>query len=263
MRSMKLTPSFFSLAGNRRKGRIVRAGRARIYYEVYGRGKPLLLLHGGLSCIDGLRHQIPFFARRFKVYLPERPGHGHTADISGPYTYEAMASQTAAFMDALRIKKALLMGYSDGANLLFRLALRRPDLVDRFISVGGNIHHSGCEPSFQRELKKQKVSGVDPRYEAYSPDDPAHFYEVFEKCRRLWLTQPKWNMGMLKKIKASVLIVAGDRDMIRHEHSVRMFRALKNAQLAIVPGASHAALKEKPGLLNKIMLEFFTGRAVL
>lgn len=254
---MNLTPAFFEDPDAARRGRFARAGRVRLYYETYGRGKPLLLFHGGLSCIDGLRYQIAFFARHFKVIVPERPGHGHTPDTRGFYSYEELARQTAAFMDTLGLRKARMLGYSDGANLIFPLAAKRPDLVDRFVSVGGNIHHSGCEAPFQKELRKQKCTETDPRYAAYSPDGADHYREVFEKCRRLWLTEPKWKLSLIKKIRAPGLILAGDRDMIRHEHSIAMFRALRRGRLALIPGASHSLLKEKPALVNAVLLDFF------
>lgn len=255
---MKLTPRFFENPRARRPGRFVNAGKIRMYYETYGKGAPLVLFHGGLSCIDGLRYQIPFFAKSFKVIVPERPGHGHTADTRGPYCYEELARQAASFMDALGIKKARMMGYSDGANLIFWLAVKRPDLVERFISVGGNFHYSGSEPSFQKELKKQKCTQVDPRYKAYSPDGEEHYAEVFEKCRALWLREPRWNAALIKKIKAPGLVIAGDRDMIRHEHSLALYRALRRGRLAFIPGASHSLLKEKPALANAVMMDFLT-----
>ena len=93
---MKLTPAFFENLKRKPQGKYLQAGNLVMYYETYGSGRPLLLFHGGLSCIDGLRHQIPFFAKYFKVIVPERPGHGHTADIPGPYTYEALAKQAAS-----------------------------------------------------------------------------------------------------------------------------------------------------------------------
>ncbi len=253
-----ITPKFFKNLNSERKGKYVQIGKIRMYYETYGSGKPLLLLHGGLSCIDGLRYQIPFFAKYFRVIVPERPGHGHTADIPGDYDYETLARQTAAFMEAVKIKKARLMGYSDGANLLYWLAAKRPDLVERFISVGGNFHHSGCDPVFQRELemKKDLEIQVDPRYAAYSPDGAGHYAVTYEKCRKLWLTEPKWRVRLIHQIDAPVLILAGDQDMIRHEHTLEIYRNLKKAQLAIVPGATHGLLKEKPRLVNALMLEF-------
>ena len=254
---MKLTPAFFENLKRKPQGKYLQAGNLVMYYETYGSGRPLLLFHGGLSCIDGLRHQIPFFAKYFKVIVPERPGHGHTADIPGPYTYEALAKQAAAFMDKLCIRKARIMGYSDGANLIFPLAAKRPDLVERFISVGGNIHPSGCEPAFQKTLKKQKVK-IDPRYAAYSPDGKKHYREVFEKCRRLWLTEPKWKLALLKKIKAPSLIMAGDQDMIRPEHTLAIYRSLRKSELAVIPGTGHGLLKQKPALVNAVMLEFLT-----
>lgn len=255
---MRLTPAFFKNLKAKRSGKYVTLQKDRIYYETYGTGKPFLMFHGGLSCIDGLRYQIAFFAKHFKVIVPERSGHGHSPDIFGNYTYEFFARQTAAFMDALRIKKARMMGTSDGANLIYWLAAKRPDLVNRFISVGGNFHYSGCEPGFQKDLKKQKISAVktDLRYAAYSPDGGEHYPAVFVKCRKLWLTEPKWRAGLLKKIKAPAFLMAGDRDMIKPEHTLALFRNLKKAELAIVPGTTHSLLKEKPRLVNSMMLEF-------
>lgn len=257
---MKLSVRSFENLNRRHKGHYVRLGRVRMYYEIFGSGKPLLLFHGGLSCIEGLRYQIPFFAKRFKLIVPERPGHGHTADTPGQFTYEQLARQAAAFMKALRIKKARLMGYSDGANLIFKLAAARPDLVERFIAVGGNFHYSGCEPSFNRDLKRQKVTEIDPRYAAYSPDGAEHYRIIFEKCRKLWLTEPKWKAGLIRRIEAPGLILAGDRDMIRHEHTLELYRSLRCGRLAIIPGTTHGLLKEKPGIVNSVMLDFLNER---
>lgn len=259
---MRLTPDFFLDPKSKRNAKCAAIRTANIYYETYGRGEPLFWLHGGLSCIDGLRNQIPFFSQSFKVILPERPGHGHTADIAGDYSYEVMAEQTLALMKALKIKKASFAGYSDGANLLLWLAAKYPARVKRIVLVGGNFHHRGCEPLFQRDLKKQnpKKYSVDPRYQAYSPDAPEHYFKVFEKCRKLWLTEPKWKPSLLKKIKCPTLIVAGDRDMIKPEHSIEMMRLIKKSQLAIIPGASHSLLKEKPGIANQIISDFLQSK---
>lgn len=255
---MKLTPKFFENVNSKRKGQYADIGSYRLYYEVYGKGAPLFWLHGGLSCIDGLRYQIPFFSNEYKVIVPERPGHGHTADIQGPYTYEVMAKQTVALMKKLKIKKASFAGYSDGANLLLWLAAKYPSRVKKIVLVGGNFHHRGCEPVFQKDLKKQnpKKHGIDPRYLAYSPDRPEHYFKVFEKCRKLWLTEPKWKPVLLKKVRCPALIVAGDRDMIKPEHSLEMMKFIKKAQLAIIPGASHSLLKEKPEIANAVISGF-------
>ncbi len=259
----KLTSKFFENVKSKRNGRYANIGRLRLYYEIHGRGEPLFWLHGGLSCIDGLRFQIPYFAgskyhnrsEHFKVILPERPGHGHTADIAGAYSYEQMAVQTFELMKKLKIKKANFAGYSDGANLLLWLAAKYPTCVKKIVLVGGNFHHRGCESEFQKHLRKQNA-GMDPRYAAYSPDGAGHYVEVFEKCRKLWLTEPRWKTSLLKKIRCPVLVMAGDRDMIKPEHTLEMFRGIKRSRLAIIPGASHALLKEKPEIANQIILDF-------
>ena len=255
---MRLTPKFFENLRSNLHGQYVLLGGSKVYYETYGRGEPLFWLHGGLSCIDGLRFQTPFFARYFKVILPERSGHGHSPDIAGPYSYEAMAEQTLLLMKKLKIKKASFAGYSDGANLLLWLAAKYPARVKKIILVGSNFHSRGCESFFQSDLKKQNLKKleVDPRYERYSPDGKAHYVQVYQKCRKLWLTEPKWKVSLLKKIQCPTLIAVGDRDMIKLEHTLEMFKNIKKSELAVIPGASHSVLKEKPELINPVMLNF-------
>jgi len=244
-----------------RSGKTIEAGGVRMYYECYGEGEPLLLFHGGMSTIDSFRFQIPALSRHYQVIIPERRGHGHTPDTGGPFSYDQMALDMAAFMKALGLGKSKMLGYSDGANLILYLARRSPELVERFISVGGNFHHKGCIEAFQkvlRELPEDSVGeGIDRNYEKYSPDGPAHYSRVFAKVRRLWLEEPVFEEKDLSLISAPGLVMAGDRDVILREHTLDFYRALPHARLAILPG-SHSILKELPEACNEIILEYLS-----
>ncbi|OGW81503.1 MAG: hypothetical protein A2Z83_06180, partial [Omnitrophica bacterium GWA2_52_8] len=191
----------------------------------------------------------------------ERRGHGRTRDSEGSFHYADMAEDMAALMDAMKIPRARMAGYSDGANLIFYLAMRYPEKVEGFVSLAGNFHYSGCDPEHRAELEKVPAGrlseeGIDRRYARVSPDGPDHYVEVYHKAIRLWLTEPDLTPADLRKIKAPALIAAGDHDVVLLEHTKELYRSLSRARLEIVPGASHRLIKENPELINRIVLDF-------
>ena len=136
-------------------GQYVTANGVKTYYEVHGEGEPLLLLHGGaVPAIESFALQTPELAKHFKVILPERRGHGRTADVDGPITYDLMAQDTIAFMEALAIKSAHLVGWSDGANVGMLVAISRPDLVKKLVSISGNFHVDGLTQQFKTFVER-------------------------------------------------------------------------------------------------------------
>jgi len=240
-------------------GAYVDAG-VRTYYESHGEGEPLLLLHGGLCTIETFSGQMPELAKRFRVILPERRGHGRTADVDGPITYEAMARDTVAFMEALGIGSAHLVGYSDGAIVGMLVAMRRPDLVRRLVSISGNFDCDGLTDEGRAFLESMQPDTFIPMlvdmYKKTSPDGPEHWPVVFEKVRRMALNEPKISPAELGSIKARTLVMTADRDLMTLEHTVALFRAVPGAQLCIVPGTTHALLFEKPAVVNAAVLAF-------
>lgn len=234
----------------------------RFYYEIYGHGEPVMMFHGGLSTLETFRFQIPELSRHYRLILPERRGHGHTADTPDFYSYEQMADEMAAFMKKRGIGKSGMVGYSDGANLMFYMALKYPELTGPLVFIGGNFHHEGCTEEHRREIQSIPdgsvgTEGIDERYARYSPDGPEHYAVVFQKLRKLWLTEPTFKPSDLKGIETPVLIIAGDHDVIRLEHTLEFYHAFKYAKLLIVPGATHRVIKENPDLVNRAILGFF------
>jgi pimeloyl-ACP methyl ester carboxylesterase len=124
-------------------GQYVMAGNVRMYYEEHGEGEPLLLMHGGACTIETFYGLTPELANRYKVILPERRGHGRTADFPGPISYDLIAQDTIAFLEATGITSAHLVGYSDGADVGMLVAMSRPDLARKFVSVSGNFDVNG------------------------------------------------------------------------------------------------------------------------
>lgn len=231
----------------------------KTYYEVQGDGEPLVLMHGGFCTIETFAQQTPEFAKRYRVYLPERRGHGRTAD-AGEMSYEAMAADTAGFMDALGIGTAHIVGYSDGGNTALVMALRRPELIRKLVVIGANFHYDGMAPVALEAMDKATPSNFYPwlvnAYKTHSPDGPEHFPVVFEKLMRMWREEPALTVEDIARIQAPTLVLVGDRDWVAMDHTVRMYESIPNSQLAVLPGATHGAPFEKAALVNQIVLEF-------
>src|SRR3989338_8681564 len=136
-----------------RSGKYLKANSTRFYYEGYGRGEPLMMFHGGLSTLETFRFQVPELSKYYHLILPERRGHGHTPDTPGPYSYKQMAEDMASFMNFRGVKKAKMIGYSDGANLIFHLALQHPELIESCVLIGGNFHYEGSTAEHLQELR--------------------------------------------------------------------------------------------------------------
>jgi pimeloyl-ACP methyl ester carboxylesterase len=244
-----------------RNGDFIDTGRVRTYYEVNGSGDPLILLHGGMCTAETFDRQTPALAEHYRVYLPERRAHGRTADVSGPITYEIMAQDTIAFIEAVGIGRAHLVGWSDGACVGLLVALWRPELVGKLVLMAQSVNWEGVRPELApvvgRMTKEMVPSQLKQAFEALSPDGPDHLDAVLDKLLALWNTDPAFPLSDLERVAAPALVLAADDDItLSIEHAAAMQRALPDSQLAVVPGASHAVPMEKPELVNRLILDF-------
>ena len=241
----------------------VDAGGVRTYYEVQGSGEPLLLLHGGFATIETWRGQAPALAERYRVYLPERRGHGRTPDVEGPTGFGIMARDTIAFMEALAIGPAHVVGWSDGGYVALELALARPDLVRRLVLIGTAANTAGYTAETRADNEHLTPDSLPPfirkAYDRLSPDGPEHFPIVFEKLATVWRTEPDHALADLGALTMPTLILLGDHDGLTVEHAAAMLQAIPRAELAVIPGASHGLLFEKPDLANRLILDFLAG----
>src|SRR5215210_1645070 len=227
-----------------RDGGYIDTGRVHTYYEVNGSGDPLILLHGGMCTAETFDGQTPALAERFRVYLPERRAHGRTADVPGPISYEIMAQDTIAFVEAVGVERAHLVGWSDGALVGLLVALWRPELVGKLVLMAQSVSWDGVRPELEPFLGRTTKEMVPPElkqaYEALSPDGPKHLDAVLDKVLALWNTDPAFPLSDLERVASPTLVLAGDDDMfLAIEHAAAMQRALPDAQLAVVPGTSH------------------------
>jgi pimeloyl-ACP methyl ester carboxylesterase len=243
-------------------GQYVHAGGVHTWYEEHGAGEPLVLLHGGAVDSRFFVHNVGPLAERFHVYTPERRGQGHTPDVEGPITYELMARDTIAFLDAVVRGPSDLAGHSDGAVVAILVAMHRPDLVRQLVLISGGFHHDGLLPGMDQLDVDSVVDYLGKSYGEVSPDGEGHFRVVVEKIARMAAEEPALERSALGAIQCRTLVMAADDDIMRSDHILDMYDAIRDAELAIVPGTSHFLIQEKPALCNAIILDFLTNEPV-
>jgi pimeloyl-ACP methyl ester carboxylesterase len=241
-------------------GNYVDIGGLRTWYDARGAGDPLVLLHGGLCTNDTWAAQFAEFAGQYHVLAPERRAHGHTPDVDGPLSYADMATDTICFLETVVGGPAHLVGWSDGGIVGLLVAIRRPDLVTKLVVISANYSATGA-PGVEQMAREMTPDAPDmdmfrAPYEAATPDGVEHWPVVVAKIFEMFVTMPDIARADLGRITAPALVMAGDNDIITLEHTGELHRAIPGSQLAIVPGTSHALVMEKPGLVNRIVLDF-------
>ncbi len=225
-----------------------------------GKGPRLVLLHGGFSSsASPLRSVGPRLARDFRVSAFDRRGHGRTADTDQPFHYADMADETIAFLEVLG-GRAHLVGTSDGGIVALLTAMKRPDLVNRVVAVGANFHFDAVANDQTLKFEGPDFDAWAVAYGAVSPDGEAHAREVADKGLLLLATEPTLTPSDLATITRPVLVMVGDDDVVDLAHTVVLYQSLPEAQLAVLPGASHAVLKEHTKLAAKMIQRFLTQR---
>lgn len=223
------------------------------------KGKTILLLHGGLSSSESLlRTLAPGLSKRFALAAFDRRGHGRSADNDQPFSYDDMADETIAFLELLK-RRVYLLGHSDGANVALVVALRRPDLLKRVVLVGANFHFEGLVPMPDFTSASSGFSDFALHYAKRSPDGIDHAAVVVKKSLDLVKQQPTLTLDELAAISVPVLVMSGDDDVAELSHTVSMYEALPESQLAVLPGTSHAVLKERTKESVRIIEHFFLG----
>jgi pimeloyl-ACP methyl ester carboxylesterase len=229
----------------------------KMYYEVYGTGKPIVLLHGSFMTIPlNWSHIIPLLAGNRKVIVAEMQGHGRTSDIAREFSYENMADDVSALLKHLNIDSADILGYSMGGGIAFQVAVRHSEQVRRLVVLSGTYAHDGWWPDAEASFATftadmLKGTPIQKQYDSLG-NDPAHFPEFVKKVMSIDLKPYDWSKDV-KNIKAPIFMAIGDADGVRYEHALELFRAkgggkmgdlhgLPKSRLAIIPGATHVGM---------------------
>jgi pimeloyl-ACP methyl ester carboxylesterase len=238
----------------------------KVYYEIHGQGRPLVLLHGAFGTAEGWAHVLPSLTKTRQVILIEQQGHGHTPDRDAPLTYEQMAEDTAALLERIGVKGADIFGYSDGGVVGLRLAMKHPELVGKLAVLGSNagkLSDTYEQASYEMFLALPDdfaPAVIKDPYDRVAPDK-SKWPVLVRKIKDLGRDFPGFPAGEVKAIKAPTLVMQGDRDGVRPEHAVEIMRMIPGARLAIFPGADHFLLYTNPDLVVETFMGFFDAPA--
>ena len=228
-----------------------------IYYAEYGAGEPVILLHGGLANSDYWGNLIPALAPHYRVITMDSRGHGRSTRDAQPYGYDLMASDVVGLMDYLKIQKADVVGWSDGAIIGLDLAMNHPDRLDRLFAFAANVTLAGLKDGFDKNPTFAAFierAGEEYKRNSPTPDD----YDAFlTQIGGMWASQPNWSAADLARIRTPVLIADGEHDeAIRRDHTELMAKEVPGAKLLILPGVSHFAMLQNPTEFNAAVLGF-------
>lgn len=237
-----------------------------MYYETYGAGSPLVLLHGGMLTIDlNFSELIPALAQRHLVIGVELQGHGRTADIEREITPAALAADVVALLDHLGIDEADVFGHSMGGAVALELAVNHPSRIGRVVGAGVSVRPEGLHEDLtdparmatsDRMPTQQDFADFRAEYFRLSPH-PEHFDEFLQTLSSSNADLQGWTDEQLARVAAPVLIVLGDRDFTTISHGELMTRLIPQSQLAVLPGTTHMEVTRRVDLLLPILTRFF------
>jgi pimeloyl-ACP methyl ester carboxylesterase len=238
-----------------RSGYIDLRGHQVNSYEWDNKGEALLLMHGGLSQTSHWDYTVlPAVEDKFHIFGYDRTGHGYTGDQDGSMHFDFQYKEAVAYLEDVVKEPAHLIGHSDGAIISLMVAIHRPDLVKSVVLFGGLFHFSGTLPMPDFD---GNISQADrDEYAATSPDAPETQEAKIRKMFSIWYSEPTYTVSDVAKIQCPALVLVGDDDVISHHHTIEMFEALPQGQLAVIPGTSHQANKEKPEIFQLFIREF-------
>lgn len=254
-----------------RSTRIMDVNGSKLHVEREGHGPPLLFLHGGLQFFSSnFAAERDVFATSRTVVGIDQRGHGHSPDDARPFSYQAMADDTAAVLRQLELGPVDVVGESDGGDVGLLLAHDHPELVRRLVVTGANLRAGPPADEAARRIAWSDAQIADrtkileaqlpPRfrteYEAVSPDGPGHWQTLLIKSYRMWMTPVIIDLASLKAIGIPVLVIAGDHDFASIEETTEIFRGLPKGQLLIVPAAGHGTFRDRPALMTLAVREF-------
>ena len=253
-------------------GNYVSVNGLSMYYEDHGTGQPLVLLHGAFSAIGtSFGNVLPDLAKSRRVIAFEMQAHGRTADIDRPLSMEQMADDTVAALRQLGVENANFFGFSMGAGVALRVAIRHPEVVCKLVLTSVTYKLEGAHPGLMEglaEMKPEMMYG-SPWHEEYMriAPRPADFTTLFAKKTQMDREVRDLPAEAIEAIEAPTLLIVGDSDIVRPEHAVEMFRllgggvmgelvGLTKSRLAVLPGTAHATLVECADWLASMIGEF-------
>ncbi|HCT07648.1 MAG TPA: alpha/beta hydrolase [Pseudomonas sp.] len=233
----------------------------KVYYTRTGHGSPVVLLHGGLSNSDYWGNQVKALSAKHEVISIDSRGHGRSSRNEQPYGYDLMADDVVAVLDNLKIPRADIVGWSDGAIIGIDLALRHPDRIGKVFAFAANTQTAGVKDAVEKNPTFAAfIERAGKEYAKLSPT-PKEYDAFVEQISHMWASQPNWTDAQLASIKTPILIADGDHDeAIKREHTEYMAATIPGAGLLILPNTSHFAFLQDPALFNAAVLGFLDSK---
>lgn len=233
------------------------ANGIKIHYAIYGQGSPVIFLHGGLANTDYWGNQVPAVAAHHTVILMDSRGHGRSTRDARPYGYDLMADDVVALMDALKIPKVDIVGWSDGGIIGIDLALRHKDRVGKVFAFAANTRTSGVVEDVEKNPTFAAFIERAGHEYAERSATPKEYPAFLDQIGKMWFDQPNWTDDQLKTITTPILIVDSDHDeAIKRAHTEYIAATIPHAGLLILPNASHFAFLQDPKMFNFAILHF-------
>lgn len=212
----------------------------KMYYEIYGKGSPLVLIHGGGSTIEtSFGRVIPELSKSHQIIAVELQAHGRTSDRDKGISFEQDADDVAALLKNLNISTADFLGFSNGGSTVFQIAIRHPQLTNKIVVASSLLKRNGTAPQFWEFMKKGTFEQMPKQYKdaflKVNPDS-AKLYNMFKRCATRMINFHDVSDEQIKSVKCPVLLVNGDADVATSEHMVLMSHLIPNCKLAIIPG---------------------------
>lgn len=241
---------------NETVGKYVEINGAKIYYEEYGKGEPLLLIHGNGGNIESMGNQIDYFKTKYKVIIADNRGQGKSELKTDSLTYVQITRDWEGLVNYLKLDSINIVGWSDGGIVGLEMGISGKSKINKIVAMGANLRPDSTAVNswaVKSILKERKI--VETKIKE---KDINQNWNLQKQLFGLLGDQPNIPIKDLSKIKAKVLIIAGDKDIIRNRHSLEIYENIPKAQLCIIPGETHFIPASNPVLFNEIVNRFLS-----
>lgn len=238
------------LGNNAEIGKYLDVNGVKLYYETYGQGEPMLLLHGNNESMATFYNQIEVLSKKYKVIALDSRGQGKSTSNETKLTYELFAEDVNTFLEKLNLKNVDILGWSDGGNIAVILGITHPDKINKMAIMGTVLYNDSTSvipeinPILRQQIKEMENNGV--------PKSDMNY-----RLKMLLLDEPHINPESLKTIKVKTLVMAGEHDVVKEKHTKLIAEKIPNSQLVIFNGGDHEAPSKIPEIFNKTILDFF------
>ncbi|MFC0781166.1 alpha/beta fold hydrolase [Flavobacterium sp. HJSW_4] len=237
-------------------GKFATINGAKIYYEEYGKGEPLLLIHGNNGSIEAMGNQIDYFKKKYRVIAADSRGHGKSELKTDSLTFVQITKDIEGLVNQLKLDSISVIGWSDGGIVALQMGISGKSKMKKIVAMGANLRPDSTAVNSWvikdlQSMRKMFLSKIKEK-------DTSENWGLMKQRSGLVAYQPNIPSKDLSKIKAKVLVIGGDKDIIRNEHTVEIFENIPKAQLCIMPGETHFAPASSPEVFNAIANKFLS-----